>query len=99
MLPGGIDRWLPVAAVSIAVLPTAFIAIRALDARSRRHGVPPDLALRRSISEVGMVAGTLPWIWMTLTPLPAPRALALIPLRDVADQLAGAPVTAFFQVG
>jgi glycopeptide antibiotics resistance protein len=99
MLPGGFARWLPVIAISIATLPAAFVVIRALDTRSRRNGVPPDLARRRSISEVGMVAGTLPWIWMTLTPLPRPRSVRLIPLRDLADQLAGAPVTAFFQVG
>lgn len=45
-----------------------------------------------------MVVGTLPWVWMALTPMPGPGAVRLVPLRDLAEQLAGAPVTAFFQV-
>lgn len=98
MLPGEVLRWLPVVAVSVAVVPAAFVAIRARNTRSLRNGVPPGLARRRSISEVGMVAGTLPWIAMALTPIPGPRGVRLLPLRDLGEQLAGAPVTAFFQV-
>src|SRR6185436_10055082 len=51
-----------------------------------------------AVAEVGMVAGTLPWLWMILTPLPAEREVRLVPLVDLAELLRGAPVTAFFQI-
>jgi glycopeptide antibiotics resistance protein len=56
-------------------------------------------AWRESISEVGAVAGTLPWIWMILTPRPAARELNLVPLRELVGQLAGDPATAVEQIG
>ncbi|HEU4425700.1 MAG TPA: hypothetical protein VFR67_24455, partial [Pilimelia sp.] len=98
MVPGGIVRWLPVVAVSIAVFPLGLLAARLLAGRARRRGVPADVARRRSIALVGMIGGTLPWLWMILTPLPEPREVRPIPLRDLADQLGAAPSTAFFQI-
>jgi hypothetical protein len=94
MVPGGIGHWLPVVAVSISVLPVSVVAVRLL----RRWRVGPD-ALRHSVAEVGMVAGTVPWLWMILTPMPVPRAVRPIPFVDLAAQLAGSPMTAFFQIG
>jgi glycopeptide antibiotics resistance protein len=46
-----------------------------------------DRAWRWSLAEVGMVAGTLPWTWMALTPLPRPAGVSLVPFADLADQV------------
>lgn len=78
-------------ALPVAVLLTALLA-RRRDAASRAE------AWRRSVAEVGGVVGTLPWVWMTLTPRAAPRELKLVPLRDLADLLAGPPATVVVQV-
>ncbi|MFI6265802.1 VanZ family protein [Micromonospora sp. NPDC051006] len=65
---------------------------------ARRRDVPAGQAWRRSVAEVGAVAGTLPWVWMILTPRDAPRQVDPVPLRDLADLLTGPPVTAVVQV-
>jgi hypothetical protein len=98
MVPTEIVRWLPVVAVSVAVFPLGLLAVWLLVGRARRRGVPADVARRRSVALVAMIGGTLPWIWMILTPLPESREIRPIPLRDLADQLGAAPVTAFFQI-
>lgn len=85
--------------VSVAAVPLALVAIRALARRRAARGVPVGEACRNTAAEVGMTAGTLPWLWMILTPIPAPREVEPIPLVDLAGQLQGTPVTAFFQVG
>jgi hypothetical protein len=94
-VPAGIGRWVPVIAVSVAAIPVAAVAIAALVRRRRGR---PD-ARRRSVAEVAMVAGTLPWIWMIFTPLPGPpRRLRLVPLRDITILVTGEPGFAFFQI-
>ncbi|MGK8503769.1 VanZ family protein [Nocardia asiatica] len=35
-----------------------------------------------------MVTGTAPWLWMILTPTGRGRSVNLVPLRDLAEQLA-----------
>ncbi|MFC4118656.1 VanZ family protein [Nonomuraea zeae] len=55
--------------------------------------------LRTSIADVGIVAGTAPWIWMILTPSSGQTGVSLVPFMDLAD-LAGAPWEAVLvQVG
>jgi VanZ like family len=98
VVPGGILRWVPVVVISIAVFPLGLLVARRLEGRAVRRGVPPGVARRRALAEVGMVGGTAPWIWMILTPLPAPRDVRLTPLRDVAELLADTPAAAFFQI-
>ncbi|SCE87553.1 VanZ like family protein [Micromonospora mirobrigensis] len=66
------------AAVPFAVLVTVLLA------RFRRDAPTPAQAWRRSLAEVAMVAGTVPWTWMILTPLDAPRRVDLVPLHDLA---------------
>src|SRR5690606_36749872 len=44
-----------------------------------------QLAWSRSAAEVGAVAATLPWLWMVLTPRPAPSTANLVPLSDLAE--------------
>lgn len=83
---------------SVVALPVAALVVAALAAVRRRRGVPPRVAWWRSVSEVGMVAGTLPWIRMILTPKDAPRGVRLTPLGDLAAQLTD-PATLVVQVG
>jgi glycopeptide antibiotics resistance protein len=94
---GGVERWIPVVVVSIAVLPLAVLAVLGLNAFRRRSG-PAPLALRHSIAEVGMVAGTVPWIWMILTPLPGRREVRPWPVLDILTQIHEGAVFAFFQI-
>ncbi|MEV4462154.1 VanZ family protein [Micromonospora echinofusca] len=72
--------------------------LTAVLARHRRDAATVGESWRRSVAEVGAVAGTLPWVWMILTPRPAPRQVDPVPLRDLADLLTGPPTTAVVQV-
>jgi glycopeptide antibiotics resistance protein len=94
-VPTGIERWLPVIVVSIAALPVAVLVVVALTRHRRGR---PD-ALRRSVAEVAMVVGTLPWIWMIFTPLPeTARRVRLVPLLDLANLVTGEAAFAFVQI-
>lgn len=78
--------WGGVLLASAAGLPVAGLVAWVL-ARAR-----PRRPVRYAVSEVAMVAGTVPWLWMILTPSPGtPRRLSLVPLRDLI-QLAPADV-------
>jgi hypothetical protein len=91
---------LPVVAISIAVLPLGWLAVRLLTRRLARSGVPQKQARRRALAEVGMVAGTVPWVWMILTPVPGERDFWLVPLRDLVNVIRHGDVAfAFFQIG
>jgi VanZ like family len=80
-------RWGGVLLASAAAAPV--VAAVAL-LRARRAG-------RYGVAEVLLVAGTLPWLWMVLTPDAAgSRRLSLVPLRDLLTLTAGDVVT---QVG
>jgi hypothetical protein len=89
-------RWGGVVLAASGSLPVAALAAWAL-ARwrlARGAGSP----WRASVAEVGMVVGTLPWVWMILTPDGAPRRVDLVPLRSLAADLTD-PVTATVQIG
>jgi hypothetical protein len=91
--------WGAVVIASLVALPFA-VLLAAAAARVRiGRGEPAGRAWRHSLAEVGAVAGTVPWIWMILTPRTAPRSLNLVPLRELAGQLAGDPATAVEQIG
>ncbi|HEY4454544.1 MAG TPA: VanZ family protein [Pseudonocardiaceae bacterium] len=91
-----------VAVVALAALPVAVLAVWALARRRRARGATPGWAMRMSLADVGLVYWTVPWVWMTM--LPGSRAgqvpgrVSLIPLRDLAAVLAGAPGTAVVQI-
>jgi glycopeptide antibiotics resistance protein len=99
MLPGGVGRWVPVVVVSVAALPVAAVVVGWLTRRRVAGGKPRSIAIRQSVAEVGMVVGTLPWVWMILTPTSAAREIHLVPLVDLAHQLNGDVATAIVQVG
>ncbi len=57
----------------------------------------PDRPARFAVAEVFGIAGTLPWLWMILTPDPAgTRRISLVPLRDLTSL---APRDLVVQVG
>ncbi len=66
-------------------LPLAALAVWVLARRRRAAGIPS--AWRMSLAEVGMVYGTVPFVWMTMMPgLGAgvvPGRVSLVPLRDL----------------
>jgi hypothetical protein len=95
------ERWghvLLACAVALPVL-VAVVAVRA------RALVPAGLpaarrhAWRAAAAEVGAVAGTLPWLWMILTPLPQPGAVHPVPFQEVSGYLSVPLGEAIVQVG
>ena len=94
---GVLGTFTGVALITVAVLPLAALAVWALARRRRVAGVAH--AWRMSLAEVGIVYGTVPWVWMILLPGgPVPGRVSLVPLRDLLTVLAGAPWTAVGQV-
>jgi hypothetical protein len=98
-VPGGIGQWMPVVAISLATLPLIYPVYRIRLRQAVGRGVPVALARRWSLAEVAMVFGTVPWLWMILTPSSAVGELRLIPVVDLVQVLTGDGLTAFFQVG
>jgi hypothetical protein len=86
-----------VALVTVAALPVAVVATWAMARRRVVDGTPEAAAWRTSLAEVGIVYGTVPFLWLTM--LPGGRAglvagrVSLVPLRDLAtmppDQIVG----------
>jgi glycopeptide antibiotics resistance protein len=83
-----IDRWGGVIAVALAAVPVAALLV---GLQVRRRG------LRAPLLEATIVLGTLPWLWMVLTPRGTGRALDLVPFADLAGQLGAA--SAVEQIG
>ena len=54
---------------------------------------------KKRLVEAGMVLGTWPWLWMILTPKAAARAIDLVPLLPIVDELRGDPGVAVEQIG
>ncbi|MFB9234692.1 VanZ family protein [Plantactinospora siamensis] len=83
--------WAGAVVVSILGVLGAGLAAAAGYRLRRRCGMPAGTARRFSAAEFGMVAGTLPWLWLTLTPRPHARLVHLIPLSDLVDQVRTMP--------
>jgi len=95
---GGQGRWLPVVVATLLALPVAAVAAWALQRFRADRGVPAREAWRNSATEVGIVIGTVPWLWMILTPLPEPGLVFVVPLTDLWSQLHHPPLWVFYQV-
>ncbi len=80
-----------IALVTFAAFPVALVAVWTLARRRSAAGVA--LAWRMSLAEVGMVYGTLPWLWITMLPGAGAGVVtgrvSLVPLRDLATMDAG----------
>ncbi|MEW2329369.1 VanZ family protein [Micromonospora chersina] len=89
-----------VALLTVAALPLAALVVWALARRRRVLGAAQ--AWRMSLAEVGIVYGTVPWVWMIM--LPGDRAgtvpgrISLVPLRDLLTILAAGPLTVTVQI-
>ncbi|MCX4426184.1 VanZ family protein [Streptomyces mirabilis] len=88
---GCFDTFNGVVLMTLVALPLAALVVWALARRRRAAGVPS--AWRMSLAEVGMVHGTVPFIWMTMMPGPGagtvPARVSLVPLRDLVTMGAG----------
>ncbi|MEU1836448.1 VanZ family protein [Micromonospora chersina] len=86
--------------LTVAALPLAALAVWALARRRTVQGAAQ--AWRTSLAEVGIVYGTVPWVWMIM--LPGDRAgavpgrVSLVPLRDMVTILAAGPLTMTVQI-
>ncbi|GAA1645770.1 VanZ family protein [Actinoplanes couchii] len=84
--------------LTVPALPLAGLAVWVL--ARRRAGEPRPW--RRSLAEVGIVYGTVPWLWMILLPNNGPAGreprVNLVPLRDLIEVLSGSPLAAALQV-
>lgn len=84
------ERYGPVILITLLVgVPLGALAVALLVRARERSGWSRSWALRASISEVGMLVGTAPWLWMILTPTGGAGGLQLVPLRDLLDVLRG----------
>jgi hypothetical protein len=81
------DRYETVAILTLAALPLAALTIWALARRRRHAGSTTTAAWRTSLAEVGILHGTLPWLWLTMLPANSGRdahgPVCLVPLRDL----------------
>ncbi|MEV4947207.1 VanZ family protein [Streptomyces sp. NPDC053755] len=82
---GCFDTFNGVVFMTLVSLPAAALVVWLSARRRRRAGVPSPW--RRSLAEVGMVHGTLPFVWMTMMPGgggdTVPARVSLVPLRDL----------------
>lgn len=89
--------WGHVVVAAVVAVPAAVAAVRLLARRRARRGHP--LPVRTAAADVAMVAGTVPWIWMILTPGTVSSTVSLIPFRDLSALLHAPAETAFVQIG
>jgi len=80
-----------VALISLAASPLAALAVWWL--AHRRSAADAASAWRLSLAEVGIVYGTLPWVWITMLPGPGAGLVAgrvsLVPLQDLVTMDTG----------
>jgi hypothetical protein len=84
---GCLDTFNGVVLMTLVTVPLAALVAWALARRRRAAGVTSTWAWRKSLAEVGMVHGTVPFLWLTMMPGggpgAAPRRVSLVPLRDL----------------
>ncbi|MFE7791567.1 VanZ family protein [Streptomyces sp. NPDC057460] len=82
---GCFDTFNGVVLITVVALPLAALVVWVLARRRRAAGVTSAWPL--SLAEVGMVHGTLPFLWMTMMPGAGagtvPGRVSLVPLRDL----------------
>ncbi|WP_214413266.1 VanZ family protein [Sphaerisporangium fuscum] len=88
--------WRYVVLATVLWLPAAFGVAWLLARRRARQGRPHPV--RTAYADVFIVSGTVPWLWMILTPGRA-SGVSLVPLRDLAELAHGPFGAAFAQVG
>ena len=90
---GLVGTFTGVVLITVAVLPLAALAVWALASRRSVTGTTPAWAWRRSLAEVGILYGTVPWVWMIMLPGShagtVPGRVSLVPLRDLLTMSTG----------
>ncbi|MEV6192945.1 VanZ family protein [Streptomyces sp. NPDC051920] len=90
---GCYDTFNGVVLMTLVALPLAALVVWALAHRRQAVGLGSAWAWRKSLAEVGMVHGTVPFLWLTmmpgLAPGVAPRRVSLVPLRDLVTMGTG----------
>lgn len=79
------DSWGGVLTASAVGVPLVLLVVAVSARRHRQRGDETAHAWRTAAAEVCAVAGTLPWVWMILTPADGDREVRLVPLVDLAD--------------
>ena len=76
-----------IALITAAALPVALVTAWVLARWRTVTGTPTEWAWRRSLAEVGIVYGTLPFVWLTMLPGAfagrVPGRVSLVPFRDL----------------
>jgi hypothetical protein len=84
---GCYDTFNGVVLMTLVAVPLAVLAAWALASWRRAAGAGSTRAWRSSLAEVGMVHGTVPFLWLTMRPGAgagtAPARVSLVPLRDL----------------
>jgi hypothetical protein len=84
---GCFDTFNGVVLMTLVALPLAVLVAWALARVRRAAGVTSAWAWRKSLAEVGMVHGTVPFLWLTMMPGggagTVPERVSLVPLRDL----------------
>jgi glycopeptide antibiotics resistance protein len=76
--------------LTVLLLPLAALWVWALAHRRTTAGTTPAWAWRSSLADVGIVYGTVPWVWMTMLPgSEGGAAVSLVPLRDLLTMSTG----------
>ncbi|MFE4635367.1 VanZ family protein [Streptomyces sp. NPDC056773] len=82
---GCYDTFNGVVFMTLLTLPVSLLVVWVLARRRRAAGVAA--AWRMPLAAVGMVHGTVPWVWMTMMPGAGagivPGRVSLVPLRDL----------------
>ncbi|MFE4257728.1 VanZ family protein [Streptomyces sp. NPDC056883] len=84
---GCLDTFNGVVLMTLVAVPLSLLVVWALARRRRAAGVGVASAWQLSLAEVGMVHGTVPWVWMTMMPGSGagivPGRYSLVPIRDL----------------
>jgi hypothetical protein len=84
---GCFDTFNGVVLMTLVAVPLAALVVWGLARVRRAAGVGAVWAWRGSVAEVGMVHGTVPFVWLTMMPGggagSVPERVSLVPLRDL----------------
>ncbi len=96
----GVGTFTGVVLLTVAALPVAALVVWVL--ARLRSAAGPASAWRLSLAEVGIVYGTVPWVWMIMLPGSGagavPGRVSLVPLGDLVTIVAAGPLTAVGQI-
>ncbi|MEV6769131.1 VanZ family protein [Nocardia sp. NPDC051030] len=92
------DSWGNVLMVWALSVPLVTIGAILLVRHRIRRGRPRSEAIRWTVAEAGLLLGTLPWIWMILTPTSGHRRVILVPFQDLYATVSEASFNSLVQI-